>query len=90
MLKQRPCVFSVFWFGASNRIYFGKAENLSYRWYFQLQEFNSSLTPGGRQEREDDGLEVEAAVLDEYTICPAAQALLCNCPAAAWQRRDEE
>lgn len=38
---------------------------------FHLQAFNSSLSAGGRQEREDDGLEVEVAVLDNCTMCPA-------------------
>lgn len=56
MLNQRPYVLSVFWLGVSFRMYFGEAENLSCRWHFQLQAFNSSLTAGGRQEREDDGL----------------------------------
>lgn len=69
----------MFWLGVSNRICFGKAENLSCRWHFQLQAFGSSLTVDGRQEGEDDGLGVEVAVLDNYTICPAAQVLSCNC-----------
>lgn len=78
MLNQRPYVLSVFWLGVSNRLYSGEAENLSCRSHFQLQAFNSS-TAGDRQERKDDGLEVEVAVLDNYTICPAAQALSCSC-----------